>query len=167
MVDAPALAVALVVPVLGGMIGGFATASQIKGWYATLKKPWWNPPNWLFGPVWTCLYAAMGYASYLVYEQGGFAKQAVPLGVYIAQLALNFLWTPLFFTLHRFDLATVDILAMWGMIVATIATFYPVIGAWALGLLIPYLAWVSYASALTIWIWRNNPAKPVLVKKQE
>lgn len=158
MVDVAALVVCLLVPVVGGMIGGFATMNQIKGWYATLKKPWWNPPNWLFGPVWTVLYAAMGYASYRVYEQGGFAKQAVPLGIYIAQLALNFIWTPLFFVAHRLDIATVDILMLWGMIIATIATFYPVIGAgWSLGLLLPYLVWVTYASGLTIWIWRNNP----------
>ncbi|KAI8467735.1 MAG: translocator protein [Monoraphidium minutum] len=159
MVDVPALVVCLLVPVVGGMIGGFATAKEIKGWYAGLKKPWWNPPNWLFGPVWTCLYAAMGYASYLVYEQGGFKAQAAPLAIYITQLVLNFAWTPLFFTLHRFDLATVDMTAMWGLIIATIATFRPVIGNWALGLLLPYLVWVTYASALTIWLWRNNPAK--------
>lgn len=160
MVDAAALAVALIVPIAGGMIGAFATGGQIKGWYATLTKPWWNPPNWLFGPVWTCLYAAMGYASYLVYEQGGFHKQTVPLSIYIVQLVLNFAWTPLFFILHRFDLATYDMLALWGLIVATIATFYPVIGpGFSLGLLLPYLVWVSYASALTIWLWRYNPTK--------
>lgn len=159
MVDAAALAVCLIIPVVGGMLLGFSTAGSIKGWYTTLKKPWWNPPNWLFGPVWTVLYAAMGYASYRVYEQGGFAKQGAPLGVYIAQLVLNFLWTPLFFFFHRLDLASIDIVALWGMIIATIALFYPVIGPWALGLLIPYLVWVSYASALTIWLWRNNADK--------
>jgi hypothetical protein len=99
----------------------------------------------------------MGYASYLVYTKGGgFPAMSVPLGVYAAQLALNFAWTPLFFVAHRLDLALVDIVAMWGAIVATIALFHPVIGGWALGLLLPYLAWVSFATALNAWIWRNN-----------
>lgn len=152
-----ALVLAIAVPLSGGMLGSFATASQIKTWYKTIKKPSWTPPNWLFGPVWTCLYAMMGYASYLVWLQGGFAKQQVPLAIYAAQLVLNFAWTPLFFSLHRLDLASADILAMWGGIVATIITFQRVIGPSALALLLPYLVWVSYASALTIWIWRNNP----------
>lgn len=157
-IQAAALAVCLIIPVVGGLLLGFASTGSIKGWYATLKKPSWNPPNWLFGPVWTVLYAAMGYASYAVYEKGGFKAQAVPLGIYIAQLVLNFLWTPLFFIAHRLDIASIDIIALWGMIIATIATFYPVIGpGLTLGLLLPYLAWVTFASALTIWLWRNNP----------
>jgi len=82
-----------------------------------------NPQNWLFGPVWTVLYAAMGYASYRVYEQGGFAKQGAPLGVYIAQLVLNFLWTPLFFFFHRLDLASIDIVGGSFVIALSCALF--------------------------------------------
>ncbi|GBF93115.1 translocator [Raphidocelis subcapitata] len=164
MVDGGALAVCLIVPIVGGMLLGFLSSKDIKTWYASLTKPSWNPPNWLFGPVWTVLYAMMGYASYAVYEKGGFSRQAVPLGIYIAQLVLNFLWTPLFFTAHRLDVAFVDIALLWGMVIATIATFYPVIGpGLSLGLLLPYLAWVSFASCLNFWLWRHNADKQSLL----
>lgn len=150
------LGVAIAVPLVGGIAGSIATADQIKSWYKTINKPSWTPPNFLFGPVWTALYTAMGVASYLVWRQGGWASQSVPLTVYAVQLLLNFMWTPLFFKLHKLDWATYDILGMWVMIVATIFQFKGVIGNLAVVLLGPYLLWVSYASALTIWIWRNN-----------
>ncbi|KAF6235939.1 TspO/MBR-related protein [Scenedesmus sp. NREL 46B-D3] len=158
------LAVAVAIPLAGGIGGSLATANEITTWYRGINKPSWTPPNWLFGPVWTALYCMMGLASYLVWRQGGFERQAVPLAVYGVQLVLNFLWTPLFFKVHRLDLASLDIAGMWVAIVATIRQFRPVIGDLALLLLVPYLVWVSYASALTFWIWRHNPTRPARAK---
>eukprot|EP00878_Enallax_costatus_P028783 GHUV01031125.1.p1 GENE.GHUV01031125.1~~GHUV01031125.1.p1 ORF type:complete len:178 (+),score=28.09 GHUV01031125.1:82-615(+) len=158
------LAVALAIPLVGGIGGSLATANQINTWYRGINKPSWTPPNWLFGPVWTALYAMMGLASYLVWRQGGFERQAVPLAVYGVQLVLNLLWTPLFFKAHRLDLASADIAGMLVAIVATICQLRRVIGDLALMLLLPYLAWVSYASALTFWIWRHNPTRSTRVK---
>eukprot|EP00879_Flechtneria_rotunda_P011725 GHRR01012246.1.p3 GENE.GHRR01012246.1~~GHRR01012246.1.p3 ORF type:complete len:126 (+),score=22.26 GHRR01012246.1:181-558(+) len=108
--DWKSLAIAVILPLIGGGLGSVAVANNINTWYRGINKPSWNPPDWLFGPVWTALYAMMGLASYLVWLEGGFEHQAVPLGVYGLQLLLNILWTPLFFGAHRLDLATADII---------------------------------------------------------
>jgi tryptophan-rich sensory protein len=125
-------------------------------WYAALEKPSWNPPGWVFGPVWSTLYAMMAVAAWLVWRQGGFARQRRPLGVFLAQLALNALWTPLFFGLQRPGLAFAEIIALWLAIAWAIAAFWRVhrVAAW---LLAPYLAWVSFAAVLNGTLWRLNP----------
>ncbi len=124
-------------------------------WYATLKKPAWNPPGWVFGPVWSALYTMMAVAVWLVWRQGGFARQSRPLGLFLAQLVLNAAWTPLFFGLHRPGLAFAEILLLWLAIAWTITAFWPVhrVAAW---LLVPYLAWVSFAAVLNGTLWRLN-----------
>ena len=124
-------------------------------WYATLKKPSWNPPGWIFGPVWTALYAMMAVAAWLVWKQGGFKTQRRALTMFLVQLALNALWTPLFFGLHWTGVAFVEIVLLWLAIAATIAGFRPVsrLAAW---LLSPYLAWVGFAAALNFKLWWLN-----------
>eukprot|EP00775_Hariotina_reticulata_P002652 gene2652-2951_t len=151
--------VAVAIPLLPSFASSIAAASDVKGWYSLLNKPSWTPPNWLFGPVWTALYCMMGLASYLVWRKGGFDLQSAPLTAYAIQLLLNYLWTPLFFKAHQLGLAAVDIVGMWAGIATTIILFRPVIGHLALVLLGPYLAWVSYATGLNLWIWRNNPQR--------
>jgi len=124
-------------------------------WYASLKKPAWNPPAWIFGPVWTALYAMMAVAVWLVWKRGGFAAQRRPLALFLVQLALNAAWTPLFFGLHRPGLAFAEMLLLWLAILATLLAFRPVsrVAAW---LLAPYLAWVSFAVVLNFTLWRLN-----------
>jgi len=124
-------------------------------WYAALKKPSWNPPGWVFGPVWTALYGMMAVAAWLVWKRGGFAAQRRPLGLFLVQLALNAAWTPLFFGLHRPDLAFAEIVLLWLAIAASIVAFRRVSGA-TTPLLVPYLAWVSFAAVLTFALWRLN-----------
>lgn len=124
-------------------------------WYAALQKPSWNPPGWVFGPVWTALYTMMAVAAWLVWKQGGFAAQRRGLTPFLVQLALNAAWTPLFFGLHRPGLALAEILLLWLAIVWTIASFWPVHRV-AAGLLLPYLAWVSFAAVLNGTLWRLN-----------
>ncbi len=124
-------------------------------WYAALRKPSWNPPAWIFGPVWTALYTMMAVAAWLVWRQGGWSKQRNPLLTFLAQLALNAAWTPLFFGLHAPGLAFVEIILLWLAIVATIVAFRPVSRAGTL-LLVPYLVWVSFAAALDFTLWRLN-----------
>lgn len=125
-------------------------------WYASLQKPSWNPPSWLFGPVWSALYLMMAMAAWLVWRRGGFAAQKKPLSWFLVQLAFNAAWTPLFFGLHRPDLALVDIVLLWLAIAATIGAFHRAHrgAAW---LLAPYLAWVSFAAVLNFTLWRMNP----------
>ncbi len=125
-------------------------------WYASLHKPAWNPPGWIFGPAWTTLYAMMAVAAWLVWQRGGFAAQRRPLGLFLAQLALNALWTPLFFGLRQPGMAFAEILVLWLAIGATLLAFRRVSRA-AAWLLVPYLAWVSFAAALNGTIWRLNP----------
>ncbi len=125
-------------------------------WYATLKKPSWNPPGWLFGPVWSALYTMMAVAAWLVWKRGGFATLRRPLSLFLVQLALNAAWTPLFFGWHRPGLAFAEIFLLWLAIAATIADFRPVSRA-AMLLLVPYLAWVSFAAVLNFTLWRLNP----------
>ena len=125
-------------------------------WYAALQKPSWNPPGWIFGPVWSALYTMMAVAAWLVWRRGGFAAQGRPLGAFLAQLALNALWTPLFFGLHRPGVAFAEILLLWLAIAWTIALFWRVQRA-AAWLLVPYLAWVGFAAVLNGTLWRLNP----------
>ncbi len=125
-------------------------------WYAELNKPSWNPPGWIFGPVWTALYIMMAVAAWLVWKRGGFATQRWPLGWFLAQLLLNALWTPLFFGLQQPGVAFAEILLLWLAILATLLAFRPVSRA-AFWLLVPYLAWVSFATVLNGTLWRLNP----------
>lgn len=114
-------------------------STQVKTWYPRLAKPWFTPPGWLFPVAWTGLYSAMGVASWLVFQNGGLAANALPLGLYALQLGANFAWTPLFFGAHRLDLALVDILAMDASILGCILTFRRA-SPLASNLMIPYLA---------------------------
>jgi len=125
-------------------------------WYAALRKPAWNPPGWVFGPVWSTLYTMMAVAAWLVWKRGGFAAQRRPLALFLAQLALNAVWTPLFFGLHRPGVAFAEIVLLWLAIAATLMAFRPVSRA-AAWLLAPYLAWVSFAAVLNGTLWRLNP----------
>lgn len=124
-------------------------------WYAGLKKPSWNPPAWVFGPVWTALYTMMAVAAWLVWKRGGFAAQRRPLALFLVQLALNAAWTPLFFGLHWTGVAFAEIVLLWLAIAATIAAFRPVsrVAAW---LLVPYLTWVGFAAVLNFTLWHLN-----------
>lgn len=151
-------AFAVVLPNLGGIAGSFLTPkTAIPVWYENLKKPSWRPPNWAFGPVWTCLYSSMGYASYLVWRDGGGfdGEAAMPLAVYGTQLALNWAWSPIFFGAKSLKWGLIEIVGLWGAIAGTIYTFYPV-NRVAAGLLVPYLGWVTLATTLTYTIWRDN-----------
>jgi translocator protein len=132
--------------------GGFFGPGE---WYATLKKPAWNPPGWVFGPVWTALYTMMAVAAWLVWQHGGFANQRRPLTLFLVQLALNAAWTPLFFGLHLPGLAFAEILLLWLAIAATVTSFRGVSRP-ATWLLAPYLAWVTFAAALNFALWRLN-----------
>ncbi len=128
---------------------------SVDGWYAGLVKPPWNPPAWLFGPVWTLLYVTMAVAAWLVWREGGWSAQRRPLALFLAQWLLNALWTPLFFGLHRPDIGLAEIVVLWAVLAATLAAFWRVRRIAGL-LLVPYLAWVSFAAFLNFTIWRLN-----------
>ena len=134
---------------------GFGSRYMPGNWFEQLKKPLWNPPGWVFGPVWTLLYTMMAIAAWQVWLKGGWSAQRVPLVLFLGQLLLNGLWSWLFFGLKDPGLAFVDIAALWVVLTATLIAFcvaQPVAG-W---LLIPYLCWVTFASALNFSIWRLN-----------
>ncbi|MBC7369499.1 MAG: tryptophan-rich sensory protein [Undibacterium sp.] len=135
---------------------GTAAFVSTDGWYAGINKPTWNPPSWVFAPAWTFLYATMAVAAWLVWREGGWRAQGRALGVFVLQWVLNALWTPLFFGLHRPGLALIDILALWLVLGATLMAFWRVRRAAGV-LLLPYLAWVTFATALNFMIWRLNP----------
>lgn len=128
-------------------------------WYAELRKPSWTPPNWLFGPVWLVLYGMIAVSGWLITEAFGWRFAVAPLAVYALQLALNFLWSAVFFGLRRIGLALVEICGLWLSVAACIALFRPIdpVAAW---LLVPYLFWVSYAAALNAAIWALNRPRP-------
>lgn len=124
-------------------------------WYAGLNKPPWNPPGWLFGPVWTVLYVMMAVAAWLVWRRGGFAANQRSLTLFLVQLGLNAAWTPLFFGMRLPGWAFAEILLLWVAIVATLREFFRADRA-AGWLLVPYLSWVSFAAVLNFTIWRLN-----------
>ena len=134
---------------------GSAVFVTTGGWYASLLKPSWNPPAWVFGPAWTLLYTMMAVAAWLIWREGGWKKQGPALRLFLAQLLLNALWTPLFFALHHPALAFAEIVILWLVLAITLRSFWLVKKAAGL-LLIPYLAWTTFAAALNFAIWRLN-----------
>lgn len=146
---------------LGWILLCFASAAPAAlfppgDWYLALNKPDWHPPTWVFGPVWSTLYLMMAVSAWLVWQQGGFARQLRPLTLFLVQLVLNAAWSPLFFGLKQPGIAFAEILLLWLAIAATIVSFHRVhrIAAW---LLVPYIAWVSFAAFLNGVLWQLNP----------
>ena len=148
--------IACAISLSAGLIGSLAVADNFTTWYSTIEKPAFTPPNWVFGPVWTILYVLMGIAAFLVWQKGlGTAAVKVALTWFLVQLVLNVSWAPVFFGLHRIGLALVVITLLWAAIVTT--TFYFLrVSRPAAVLLLPYLLWVSFATALNASIWHLN-----------
>jgi benzodiazapine receptor len=147
-----ALAVWLVLCFSAAALGAIFLPGE---WYAALRKPSWNPPAWIFGPAWTTLYIMMAVAAWLVWRRGGCWAQRKPLGLFLLQLVLNAAWTPLFFGWHKPGLAFAEIVMLWFAILATLLVFWKVHRGAGL-LLLPYLAWVTFAAALNFTLWRLN-----------
>lgn len=149
---------------LFGLAGWFALCFGVAAigaqfmpdeWYAGLKKPSWNPPGWIFAPVWTALYTMMAVAAWLAWRRGGFVGQRPALLLFLLQLFFNALWSWLFFGRHQPALAFVDILLLWLSLLATTVAFWKVNVVAGL-LLVPYLLWVSFAAGLNFALWRLN-----------
>jgi tryptophan-rich sensory protein len=135
------------------VLGGFASRDA-GAFYGQLVQPAWAPPGWLFGPVWTTLYLMMGVAAWRVWRAPG--RHTTAMALFGAQLAANALWSWLFFAWHRGGLAFADILLLDALVVATIVQFARIdrLAAW---LLVPYLAWIAFATGLNWAVWRANP----------
>lgn len=145
----------LVICLSAGGLGAVATTPEIDGWYGTIAKPVWNPPNWIFGPVWTTLFVIMAFAGWLVWKQHQTSTRRTALAFFGLQLILNTGWSWIFFGLHQPGWAFVEIVVLWGAILATTVSFYwqsRVAGC----LMAPYLAWVSFAAVLNFTIWSMN-----------
>jgi translocator protein len=139
-----------------GLIGSVFTAQSIPTWYAQIIKPTFAPPNWVFGPVWTTLFALMGIAAYLVWKtQKRSSARQIALGLFAFQLVLNVVWSLVFFGLRNPGLAFLEIILLWLAIAATMYSFARVSKPAAF-LLVPYLVWVSFAGFLNYRIWQLN-----------
>lgn len=143
------LAVWILVSLSAGFVGSQFSPGE---WYQNLEKPSFNPPGWVFGPVWTILYIAMGIAAWLVWKERGFSPV---LYIFLGQLVLNALWSYLFFGANRPDLAFFEIVLLWVLILLTMLLFWKVRTAAGV-LLLPYLLWVTFASVLNFALWRLN-----------
>ncbi|HVT23453.1 MAG TPA: TspO/MBR family protein [Rhizomicrobium sp.] len=135
-------------------VAGLVTVANIPTWYAGLAKPSFTPPNAIIGPVWTLLYILIAISGWMVWRKIGFSPDR-PMAIYGLQLALNFAWSFIFFGAHLVGLAVVNVLLLWLVIVWNIAMFWRVDRV-AAALLLPYLAWVSFASALNVAVWQLN-----------
>lgn len=153
--DGTAVFMLLLFLVLSAAVAGFGGMFEPNRWYGELSKPAWTPPGWVFGVVWTFLYALMAVAAWLVWYRAGWTCGRVALVLYGVQLALNAAWSWLFFGLHRMDLAFLDVVALWFAILATTLAFYRVCKLAGL-MMLPYLAWVTFAGALNLAIWQMN-----------
>ncbi len=151
------LIVALSICQIAGIIGAVFTTPAIPEWYVTLRKPSIAPPNWIFGPVWTTLYLLMGFSLYLVLKAGlGSTNTRRSVAMFSIQLAMNVLWSYLFFGLRSPMLGLIEIMAMWTAILTTMVFFWKVSRTATL-LLVPYLLWVSFASYLNYLFMILNP----------
>jgi len=149
------LVIFIVVCLGAGGLGAIATRPEIPTWYPELVKPLWNPPAYLFGPVWTTLFVMMAVAGWLVWKLRGFTQACIPLTLFGLQLLLNVAWSWIFFGYHQPGWAFVEIILLWLAILATTVAFFrsDKTAGW---LMIPYLAWVTFASVLNFTIWRLN-----------
>ncbi len=148
--------VSIIVCLGAGFIGSFFTSPVIQGWYAGVIKPSFNPPSWIFGPVWTVLFIMMGIAAAIVWSKGLDDKAVkIALIVFIIHLVLNVLWSVFFFGMQNPGLAFIDIVILWLMIALVMYLFY-MIDHRAGYILIPYILWVSFAAVLNFTIWRLN-----------
>ena len=151
------LAACLGVVFVAMIVGGLATSLGMGPWYETLPKPFWTPPGWVFGPVWTVLYAMMGVAAWLVWRQAGLrGSGAVAPGLFLAQLVVNVLWPVLFFGAQAFGWAVIDIIVLLLLILATTRVFLDH-SRTAAFLLLPYAVWVGYAASISIAVWLMAP----------
>jgi len=150
------LVVSIIACQCAGIIGSIFTRGAIPTWYATLEKPAFNPPNWLFAPVWTLLYIMMGIAAFLVWRKGWENRQVrIALIVFLVQLVLNALWSVVFFGLESPLYGLIVIAALWVAILFTVLKFYRISSA-ASVLLWPYMLWVTFAAVLNVSIWLLN-----------
>ena len=151
------LFISILIPLLVGGISGYFTASGVEGWYAAANKPWFNPPNWIFAPVWTVLYVMMGIAFFLIWktETISLPVKQTAIILFAVQLTLNFFWSLLFFKLQQPGWAFAEIIMMWLAILFTILWFGKISSA-AAWLLVPYISWVGFASVLNFYIWKLN-----------
>lgn len=148
------LILSLALPQLAGGLGALFTFSSVRDWYQTLNRPSWNPPNWIFGPVWTTLYVLMGIACYLIWKSEHPQKKQL-LTLYFIQLGLNVLWSPAFFGAESPILGLMVIIPLWVMILVCVIQFRKV-SHWASGLMVPYLLWVTFATVLNFTLWQLN-----------
>jgi benzodiazapine receptor len=148
--------ISIAIPLLIGATSGFFTVTGVDSWYQTINKPSWNPPNWIFGPVWTTLYVMMGIALFLVWKEDISSElKKIAVTFFIVQLVLNFFWSFIFFNQQQPGWALVEIAVLWVFILLTIFAFAQVnkTAAW---LLVPYISWVSFATILNYTIWQLN-----------
>lgn len=148
------LIISIIICQLAGIIGSFFTVSSIPEWYSTLQKPFFNPPNWLFGPVWTLLYFMMGISLYLIWVNKDQLEKKVII-IFGTQLFLNTIWPIIFFGLKTPFWALIEIIFLWIAILLTIIESYQ-ISKKAAYLLVPYLLWVSFAAILNLFLWQLN-----------
>ncbi len=154
--QATALVVSVGVCFAAGGVGSLFTMPALRGWYATLRRPSWAPPNWVFGPVWSALYLTMGVAAWLVWRRWGALGVPSALLLFLLQLLCNALWPAIFFGARRPGAAFGEIILLWALILATLVSMRP-ISPPASWLMLPYLLWVSFAAALNFSFWRLNP----------
>ena len=148
----PSLIVFILLCQAAGILGSAYTIKSIPTWYKGLIKPSFNPPSWLFGPVWTLLYTLMAISGYLLWQN---PNSKLPVILFFVQLMLNAIWTPLFFGAKKLGWAFVELTFMWAAILLTIIFSWSV-SPWAAYLLLPYLAWVSFAGTLNFYLWKLN-----------
>jgi len=156
MNNAGKLIIATAIPLLVGFTSGFFTTTGAGTWYEELEKPNWNPPGWVFAPVWTTLYVMMGVSLFFIWKANVVIyKKRVALGLFAFQLVLNFFWSFIFFRLEEPGWAVIEIIILWLAILATIFSFASInkLSAW---LLVPYISWVTFAALLNYTIWSLN-----------
>jgi benzodiazapine receptor len=149
------LIISIGVPLLVGGVGGLVTTPAISTWYTTLNKPWFTPPSWVFGPVWTTLYILMGLALFLVWRSPRSRTSDIGIALFAAQLAVNLFWSFAFFGLENTLYGVFTIVPLWILIAATIYQFYKV-SKGAAYLMVPYILWVSIATALNTAVYLLN-----------
>lgn len=141
---------------LTGFLGSFVTKDSVSTWYANLSRPSFTPPDWTFGVVWPILYVMMGISAFLIWDMGLDKRQVkIALGLFMLQLVLNSLWTPIFFGLHMISIALIEIVLLWVAILLTIFAFWRISRSFTF-FLFPYILWVSFAVILNAALWYLN-----------